>query len=269
MSAYLFIDGAYFREAYRSSMQRFFGAVPSINWPALQGQLGSVQRIYYYDAIDRGTVGAETPDGQQKRIKDADDFHAYLNTIPNWHVREGFTSRGRRAARRTQKAVDVQLAVDALEHAAAHNMSVAYFVFGDLDFEPLLFSLNRAGVQTVVWYELGTASEELLEAADVRQQLTLSIFHAMTVGSFNGSTACPSFGANSTKPAYGELRTGVWRGRPVHLLGSPSGTDRFLWADAGADAVREPAVYAHYVNTDEAKLALAFTMQYGGAIVWS
>src|SRR4051812_14625483 len=110
MSNYLFIDGAYLTEAYTASMSQFYGVVPPINYRDLGGYFGGPQRIYYYDAVDRGRIGPETEEAQANRIHARDALHVYLNSLPNWHVREGFVSRGRRASRRSQKAVDVQLA---------------------------------------------------------------------------------------------------------------------------------------------------------------
>jgi hypothetical protein len=116
-SMYLFIDGAYLREAYDDVMRRFYGLVPTFNWTNVGVIFGRPARTYYYDAIDRNQVASETSEDRDRRVREADHLHTYLNGLSNWHVREGFVSRGRRARRRTQKAVDVQLAVDALEQS--------------------------------------------------------------------------------------------------------------------------------------------------------
>jgi len=267
MSAYLFIDGAYLREAYTDTMTKYFGVAPPINWPAGLAQFGHIQRVYYYDAIDRNRVKDETEEEQKKRIAEANAFHAFLNRLDNLHVREGFTSRGRRASRRTQKAVDVQLAVDALEHAAK-SMSVAVFIFGDLDFEPLLFSLGRSGVQTVVWYERGTACNELLEAADIRQQMTLRMFYQMAMPGTVSAIECPTFGENSSKPSFAPFKTGTWNSRTISFIAGPSGNEHWVWADAGSNPLREPSVFAFVAGYDYSKLDTAFTMNYGGEIAW-
>jgi uncharacterized LabA/DUF88 family protein len=178
-------------------MRTFYGTAPDINWPVFSNQFGQPGRIYYYDSVDRGQVGSETPQAREERIRKLDDFHAYLNSLPNFHVREGFVSRGRRATRRSQKAVDVQLAADALEHAVAHNMTHASFILGDLDFEPLFFSLNRFGINVLVNYEERTASRELPEAADVRNPMTLSTFVSLTHQSFQSKHPGPAFSGNN------------------------------------------------------------------------
>ncbi len=53
-------------------------------------------------------------------------------------------------------------------YAIAGNMTVATFVSGDLDFEPLFFSLNRFGAEVRARYQRSSASGELLEAAGTR-----------------------------------------------------------------------------------------------------
>jgi NYN domain len=260
---YLFVDGAYFREAYEAAMRKFHGSVPAIDWPRFGGPFNSPTRTYYYDSVDRSRVGPETPHDRDARVTQADAFHARLNAIPYFHVREGFVSRGRRASRRTQKAIDVQLAVDALEHAIAHNMTDAIFIFGDLDFEPLLFSLNRFGIRSTVYYEERTASEELLEAADVRSQMTLQTFNGLTLPSFRAANAIPQYMLNTGNPGTPIVRRGTWEDRTVEMF--EDGNRLILWA---APTVDEVSVGVLLQTVDTAKLALAFTMQFGGEIRW-
>jgi uncharacterized LabA/DUF88 family protein len=269
MSFYLFIDGAYFHEGYRDVMQTFYGEVPPINYRELATRLQGAQRVYYYDAVDRGKIGEETSDHQEARIKERDSFHAYLNSLPRWHVREGFVSRGRRVSRRTQKAVDVQLAVDALEHAVAHNMTRAGFILGDLDFEPLLFSLNRFGIETTVWYERKSASPELLEAADVRRQLRIHDYYNLATDSFKNSYLAPIVQLNEPKPQVPLARSGTWNARTIELLREPQNR-YFLFVPPGPDPVREPSIRAHYgVQGAAADLERAFLLDEGGSITWS
>src|SRR5688500_9928179 len=94
---YLFGDAAYFREAFNSITRTFYGLVPAINWPLFKSHFGNPQRIYYYDSIDRNQIGNETPSERDARVEQLDRFHRYLNTFSDFHVREGFVSRGRRA----------------------------------------------------------------------------------------------------------------------------------------------------------------------------
>lgn len=264
---YLFIDAAYLRQSYTAAMTRFYGTVPEINWSMIRTLFGNPSRIYYYDAIDRRQVGDETPQQQTERISKADNLHKSLNSLPNWHVREGFVSRGRRASRRTQKAVDVQLAVDALEHAVAHNMGQAVFILGDLDFEPLFFSLNRFGIPVMVHFEEGTASEELLEAADVRSPMTLQTFNQMAVSSFAAGHVIPSYSANNPPPPDELIRTGQWRGRTIQMHRSPAVQAITVWASPGHAGEHSQQVY--YRANDEARAELAFIMHFGGPIQWT
>jgi uncharacterized LabA/DUF88 family protein len=264
---YLFIDGAYFREAYRAVMSRFYGTVPDVNYDVFWNVFSNPTRIYYYDAVDRNRIGDETTAQRDARVSALNTFHAYLNSLSGWHVREGFVSRGRRASRRTQKAVDIQLAVDALEHAVAHNMSYASFILGDLDFEPLFFSLNRFGVIVTVYFEPGTASQELLEVADQRAPMTLSQFTVLAVPEFRQANIIPEFSVGAPAPnQMSPVRQGTWNGRQACVYLDAQAPRTLLWAEQdGTDSSRQVAFNAN----DPAKVELAFTMEYGGEITWA
>jgi uncharacterized LabA/DUF88 family protein len=270
MDYYVFIDGAYLRAAHEDVMRAFYGVVPPINFRDMSSTfLGHPARIYYYDAVDRNRVGSESEAERDQRVKERDDFHAYLNSLPRWSVREGFVSRGRRASRRSQKAVDVQLAVDALEHAANRSMQRAGFIFGDLDFEPLLFSLGRFAVKTDVWFERESASPELLEAADERHMLTVKDFWSMAPPDFQAQTRFPQFHMSHTMPDSHDLpilRTGWWHGRPVELMRENSGGHQ-VYAKAGVHPVRDPSFLVHFPDADPDRAVLAFTITFG-AIDW-
>jgi uncharacterized LabA/DUF88 family protein len=271
MNTYLFIDGEYLRQAYQQTMDAFYGTVPDINYRDLPTTFGGPRRIYYYDAIAREPVGSETPKDQEQRIKGLDVFHVYLNSLPNWHVREGFVSRGRRASRRSQKAVDVQLAVDALEHAIAGNMGTALFVAGDLDFEPLFFSLNRFGVRVTVYYERKTATETLLEAADERIQMTLAHFHALAVPSFQETHPRAAFMAGEGLRAEPLINTGRWKGRRVEMRRAGVGHEGrilFVQVEPGPNPIQEPSLQSYYTGHEEAQASLAFELNYGDKITW-
>ena len=115
MSFYLFVDGNYLRKAYEKTMTSFFGSAPPIEYRQLIGLGANHQRAFYYDAVDYEPRPGETPDQTEARIAERVTLHRQINAIPNFHVREGYVSTGRRVSKREQKAVDVQLAVDALE----------------------------------------------------------------------------------------------------------------------------------------------------------
>jgi len=222
-------------------------------------------RIYYYDSVDRERVGAESDAERDARVKEREDLHAYLNSLPKWHVREGFMSRARRASRRTQKAVDVQLAVDALEHAIHRNIQQAFFIFGDLDFEPLLLSLNRLGILTTVWYERHSASRDLLEAADERHQLMLRDFHYISDPEFQGSTSAPVLHIpTGRRPEQAmTIGTGSWDRRRVELLRAGDGSGCLVYVERGQDFVRDPSFLLQYSDADPTRVQLAFEITYG------
>ena len=68
----------------------------------------------------------------KKRLdKQTAEFNA-IQPLPLFHVRHGSLTGENR--KRRQKKVDVQLAVDALEHAFRQNMSQMVLVAGDMDF---------------------------------------------------------------------------------------------------------------------------------------
>jgi uncharacterized LabA/DUF88 family protein len=270
MSKYLFIDGEYLRDKYTGAMADFYGTVPTVNYRDLHNQFNRPDRIYYYDSVNREKKGSETQAHAESRISELNRLHAYLNTIPSWHVREGFVTRGRKE-RPGQKAVDVQLAVDALEHAVAHNMTHALFITGDLDFEPLFFSLNRFGIRVVVYYARAGVSEILLEAADERQQMTLSTFHALSLPSFQENHPRPMFNEGEAARPEPVIKTGTWKGRGVkmHKAGDvPKNTVLFISVDAGPDPIQEPRLQVSYNSEDEQKVTLAFEMNYGDKITW-
>jgi hypothetical protein len=123
MSSYLFIDGAYLRKHFNEQMQTFYGVVPVIDFGVLAASLKS-ERTSYYDAIDYARHATESEDGFQARVTQAEGFHDHINNLPGFHVREGHVRRSPKRRNRQQKAVDIQLAVDALEHAARGNMKL-------------------------------------------------------------------------------------------------------------------------------------------------
>lgn len=263
---YLFIDGHYLREAYKASMQRFYGEVPEMDFQSLKARFGSASRVYYYDAIDRTLAGNEKESDRDARVKRMDDLHSYLNSLPRWHVREGFVTRGRKR-RREQKAVDVQLAVDALEHAVARNIANATFVLGDLDFEPLFFSLNRFGVLVTVYFERGSASQDLLEAADQRYEMTIAEFFDMASEEFRNTHRRPGYNRSTQLPTGERLGQGTWNGQRVYGIRGSNG-ECFVYA-LPLDEDPSRGQLAVYPENDLTKASLAFSMIYGGEVEWT
>lgn len=135
MASYLFIDGAYLRKHFNEQMQTFYGVVPAIDFELLAASFKS-ERTYYYDAIDYERHATEAEDGFQARVAQAEGVHDHINNLPGFHVRKGHVRRSPKRRNREQKALDVQLAVDALEHAARGNMKLMLLLAGDLDWRP-------------------------------------------------------------------------------------------------------------------------------------
>jgi hypothetical protein len=115
-------------------------------------------------------------------------------------------------------------------------MTQAGFILGDLDFEPLLFSLNRFGIETTVFYERETASEELLEAADVRNQLTLATFYTISDDAFQRVAPRVYVQESVGRPDFPVIRRGRWNGRSIQLLRPEGPTNVFhIWLEPGPE----------------------------------
>jgi hypothetical protein len=163
--------------------------------------------------------------------------------------------------------VDVLLSVDALENAANRNMKVAALLAGDLDFEPLASALVRLGVRVEVYYVKGHVAEELLEAADHSQALTIQDFYRWSSRSFQECYRPVTFHSGEPRPPQDgrkSSRYGKWQGRQVILIDSGGDKNR-LYVEPG-DELFEPSVLIQH--HDVSKLPLAFEMTYGD-IQWN
>jgi uncharacterized LabA/DUF88 family protein len=269
MSSYLFVDGEYLRKAFETSMKRFFVTAPPMDYRPLMALGASYQRGFYYDAIDYEPRSGETADQTKARIAERVQLHQHINSIPNFHVREGYVSTGRKPSKRQQKAVDVQLAVDALENAAVKNMAYAALLLGDLDFQPLVVALTRFGVRVTILYEHSTASEPLLEVADQRRSLTLADYQTLCTPSFKDTNTFPTFneGGISTYPDL--MKTGTWNGRTAQLFGHAGGTPPYQLFVTAGDEAREKNLIVYYSGTDSNKPEVALELAYGGKVIWS
>ena len=96
MSAYLFVDGHYLRKAFEKTMEAFFGEVPAIEYRQLISLGASHSRVFYYDAVDYEARDKETPNDTSARVSERVALHRHINSIPNFHVREGYVSTGRK-----------------------------------------------------------------------------------------------------------------------------------------------------------------------------
>jgi uncharacterized LabA/DUF88 family protein len=167
--AYLFIDGAAFAESVDSPLAHFGATIRDINWASLSK---NAERIFYFDALPVQKP-AENVDKFNERLTAKKSLFAYLRRIPNMHVREGFTRvrpTGKNPPLR-QKGVDIALAVEVLTHAHSGNFDEARIIANDLDFYPLLDALTNTRVKTLLYFNRRKTANELLEAADVAEEI--------------------------------------------------------------------------------------------------
>jgi hypothetical protein len=266
VSVYTFIDGQYLRSRYETIMKTLYGEVPPIDFSLLTfGALKS----YYYDAIDESPKDTETQKEFDDRVRPRRELHQYINQLANFHVREGYVRKG---VKREQKAVDVMLAVDALEHAARGNLSAAHLVVGDLDFEPLVKSLVRLGVQVVIHYSPLSVSEELLNAADMRQRITARDCWDWTFNDFRRNNqpfqiASPPSPMSQFATDYTIYKAGKWNKRQVTVFKPNSTTSASaLVVEQGKELLQDPITMWH--NTDPSRLGVALELSFGGKVEW-
>lgn len=173
-STYLFIDAGYARAAIRSLLERVDIEVPEkYSWARLGAPpqtANLINRTFYYDAPP---ARKPNEDEEAYDLRHAAYFQevAELNRVDSFFCRTGYIrGHGKRAR---QKAVDIQIAVDMMNHAVRGNLTEAVLLSGDLDFEPLVSSLVSLGIRVTVWAESSSVSEDLLAAADRQRSFTL------------------------------------------------------------------------------------------------
>ena len=266
MTSYLFIDGAYLRSHYERQMQQFYGCVPAICFDVLAANLGA-DRKYYYDAVNYQKGAKETQEECDARVARMHALHDHISSQPGFHVREGHVRKSSQKKKQEQKGVDVQLAVDALEHAARRNMERAILFAGDLDFEPLLTSLVRLGVATKLIYVPQTATPELLHAADEIQKVTLEHFWQWAAPSFQNKHPRVTLGYRQAEPEAAQfvvLRRGKWGNRQATLYEHPVTKVGRLFVEPG-DELSDPSYTFTY--SDAEPLPKAFELTFG-SIIW-
>jgi hypothetical protein len=82
---------------------------------------------------------------------------------------------GAAAAVWNKKKVDVMLTVDMLTHTFRRNMHKATLLTGDNDFKPLIDALVQDGMFISLLYPPDETSKELMQAADARWPLSMSM----------------------------------------------------------------------------------------------
>jgi uncharacterized LabA/DUF88 family protein len=116
----------------------------------------SAARTFFYDAVDHTMT--------DQSLQRQDKYFQQIELLPDTHIVLG--SVGRAQGHRTQKGVDVQLAVDALNAAWSGIVAAVAIVSGDADFVPLVDAIRGVGPHVLVMSFESSLSHELRQAAD-------------------------------------------------------------------------------------------------------
>jgi uncharacterized LabA/DUF88 family protein len=195
MSTYAFLDGNYIRRASDELMKQMFDVPADLDFAKMSG-LGD--RVYYYDCLDDLKRASESDQDFKLRLDRQTDEFNVIQSLPKFHVRYGSLTGENR--KRRQKKVDVQLAVDALEHAFRRNMTHAILMAGDLDFAPLVDCLVRVGTRVTVMYERTSATSDLYRAADIGAEINIVQVHGWSTNIFQQRHSLPNTWMGGTTP---------------------------------------------------------------------
>jgi uncharacterized LabA/DUF88 family protein len=234
--SYLFIDGGYLREVLRSFTRDYFGVAEAGIDHSYIGQ--KYRRVFYYDC----------PANQGDEATWDEQFEP-IQKLPGWHVFTGAIT-GRR---RTQKQVDVKIAVDMLSHTLNSNMDSAALLAGDQDFVPVLDALVRAGMYVSLIYEPKSASRELIRMSDEANELTPATLRRWCDSTFRREHELPS--PSTFEPMH--VQQAMERPRNTRWETIADGATRedipitYFWAP-------EPGCYIAYLQTSEIS-AFGFT----------
>ena len=113
-----------------------------------------VARVFVYDAVPEEETDGDVETWLERNEREMDV-----------EVRYGRLSARKRTGRQ-QKAVDVQLAVDALSHAVNGVYDVAILVTGDADFVPVVEAVRERGPLVCVCSFKDALSDELARRPD-------------------------------------------------------------------------------------------------------
>ncbi|MGD0620926.1 MAG: NYN domain-containing protein [Thermacetogeniaceae bacterium] len=146
----MFIDGGYLDKLLQLQFNR-----ARIDYEALSQWMArgnDILRTYYYNCLP---YKGHTPTPEQERqYSNAQSFHAKLNMLPHYEVREGvleFRGIDRDTGRPIyqQKRVDIKLGVDMVRLASKGRISHAAILTGDSDFLPAVEAVQTEGV--ILW----------------------------------------------------------------------------------------------------------------------
>jgi uncharacterized LabA/DUF88 family protein len=176
MSTYVFIDGGAVLQFMADAAQRLTpDETAPINYDRMRATFRA-ERVFFYDAYPTKRTGEDEEQFTQ-RWNEKDAFFKQPSRLDAMHVRTG-TTRHRKKRGLEQKGVDIQLAIEAYQHAVRGNIETAVIVTNDLDFYPLLDAMTQTRVRTRLRYDRGKTSEALIEAADFAYPLSLEEFAA-------------------------------------------------------------------------------------------
>ena len=185
---YVFIDGAWLVKRHRHVMQQFFGVEGELDLSPILQQ-ANASRAYYYDAIDYAKGTNESDTEWEARVLRQEYFFRRIQNIPDFHVRPGSVSRGKK---REQKEVDVAVAVDMVTHGLKGDIARAVLIAGDLDFRPALEALVRMGVNVELWYHESSFALDLPYAADKAIGLRFRQLYSWNSKSFQAAHPIPA-----------------------------------------------------------------------------
>jgi uncharacterized LabA/DUF88 family protein len=166
---YFFIDAGSLRGHLDQASAKLFGGQKfHIDYKKLR--IGYT-KAFLYDAVPV-KKSDESESDYQDRVRSINDELSAAARVDGLHVYTG-DLRFRKKKGNEQKKVDILIAVDMLTHAFRRNMDSAVLLTGDLDFKPLLDALGREGMYTTLLYPPGHTNEELINAADASDPITL------------------------------------------------------------------------------------------------
>jgi uncharacterized LabA/DUF88 family protein len=212
---YLFIDGGYLQEIYRTAMEKVFAVAGDLSIQKILHLIAPF-RTYYYDCVDDTKKDNESESDFETRVLLQEAHATQIRSLSGVHLRRG-TLTGRR---RRQKEVDVMLTVDMLTHGFNRNMSRAALLAGDLDFRPLVEASVRGGIFVEVWYEKASGSKKLYWAADQGRPIDWKTLYSWSTDSFIADHPLPQVTAGSGAQylTAAHIDAGSFDGGTVELL---------------------------------------------------
>lgn len=236
MAAYLFIDGGYLKARFNACMDRYYDEAVELSIPLVRSTMAlrsgeRIAKVFYYDCIDERPIKDQPQEMTADRIKQQEALFDSIRSCEGWHVREGRLV-GARKDNRSQKRVDVLLAVEMLSHAFNKNMSHALLIAGDDDFTPLVDELLRHGTYVEVWSDRIHRSQHLVHAADLGRSMGFEFYWNLTTQAFRSAHLFPVSGKNRLHTPGRVLKFGTSKLGPNVKIMDCGGTFHFVIFEA-------------------------------------